>query len=105
MTQMVKMTKSANKPVPCPICKENDSAQPYKPFCSSRCANVDLHRWLGGHYSVPAVDPHDHFVCESCGLVKEVSDDEKRNLKRRATFTSLLLCIVFSYIYVSQVFN
>ena len=36
---------------------------------------------------------------------KEVSDDEKRNLKRRATFTSLLLCIVFSYLYVSQVFN
>ena len=36
---------------------------------------------------------------------KEVSDDEKRNLKRRATFTSLLLCIVFSYLYVGQVFN
>ena len=36
---------------------------------------------------------------------KEVSDDEKRNLKRRATFTSLLLCIVFSYLYVTQVFN
>tara|TARA_B100001778_G_scaffold257381_1_gene217496 strand:+ start:109 stop:348 length:240 start_codon:yes stop_codon:yes gene_type:complete len=36
---------------------------------------------------------------------KEVSGDEKRNLKRRATFTSLLLCIVFSYLYVGQVFN
>ena len=61
MNHTVKMTKSANKPVPCPICKENDSAQPYKPFCSPRCANVDLHRWLGGRYSVPAVDPPDHF--------------------------------------------
>jgi len=36
---------------------------------------------------------------------KDVSDDEKKTLKKRATFTSVLLCIVFSYIYVSQVFN
>ena len=36
---------------------------------------------------------------------KVVSDDEKIVLKKRATFTSLLLCIVFSYLYVSQVFN
>ena len=36
---------------------------------------------------------------------KTVSDDEKKYLKKRATFTSVLLCIVFSYLYVSQVFN
>jgi len=36
---------------------------------------------------------------------KIVSDDEKKNLKKRATFTSVLLCIVFSYLYVIQVFN
>ena len=36
---------------------------------------------------------------------KTVSDDEKRFLKRRATFTSALLSIVFSYLYVTQVFN
>ena len=36
---------------------------------------------------------------------KSVSEDEKRNLKKRATFTSILLSIVFSYIYVNQVFN
>ena len=36
---------------------------------------------------------------------KTVSDDEKKILKKRATFTSALLCIVFSYIYVNQVFN
>ncbi len=36
---------------------------------------------------------------------KTVSDDEKKKLKKRATFTSVLLCIVFSYLYVSQVFN
>ncbi len=36
---------------------------------------------------------------------KEVSDDEKKILKKRANFTSILLCIVFSYLYVNQVFN
>ena len=36
---------------------------------------------------------------------QSVSDDEKQSLKKRANFTSILLCIVFSYIYVSQVFN
>ena len=36
---------------------------------------------------------------------KTVSDDEKKILKKRATFTSFLLCVVFSYVYVNQVFN
>ena len=36
---------------------------------------------------------------------KTVSDDEKKSLKKRATLTSVLLCIVFSYLYVNQVFN
>ena len=36
---------------------------------------------------------------------KTVSEEERKILKKRATFTSVLLCIVFSYIYVNQVFN
>ena len=34
-----------------------------------------------------------------------VSEEESKILKKRSTFTSILLCIVFSYIYVNQVFN
>jgi len=34
-----------------------------------------------------------------------VSEEEKSSLKKRATFTAILLCIVFSYLYVKQVFN
>ena len=34
-----------------------------------------------------------------------VSEEEKKILKKRATFTSIFLSIVFSYIYVTQVFN
>ena len=36
---------------------------------------------------------------------QSVSEEEKNSLKKRATFTAVLLCIVFSYFYVKQVFN
>jgi endogenous inhibitor of DNA gyrase (YacG/DUF329 family) len=26
------------------------------PFCSDRCRQVDLHRWLSGAYAIPVVD-------------------------------------------------
>jgi len=36
---------------------------------------------------------------------KTVSEEEIKKEKTRATLTSILLCVVFSYLYVSQVFN
>ena len=36
---------------------------------------------------------------------QSVSEEEKKNLKKRATFTAILLCLVFSYVYVKQVFS
>ncbi len=41
---------------PCPICNK-PSALEHRPFCSRRCADLDLHRWLGGHYRVPTQEP------------------------------------------------
>ena len=35
----------------------------------------------------------------------EVTEEEKKILRKRANFTAVLLCIVFSYLYVIQVFN
>ena len=46
----------ARKSKPCPICSAM-STQRFFPFCSKRCADVDLGRWLGGIYRVPAVEP------------------------------------------------
>lgn len=37
----------------CPICNK-PAAEPFRPFCSKRCANVDLNRWLSGVYAIPA---------------------------------------------------
>ena len=42
---------------PCPVCGRPSVAD-VTPFCSRRCADVDLNRWLGGVYRVPA-DPED----------------------------------------------
>lgn len=36
----------------CPICAR-DSVPEYRPFCSKRCADVDLARWLRGDYIIP----------------------------------------------------
>ena len=36
---------------------------------------------------------------------QSVSEEEKSGLKKRATFTAILLCVVFSYVYVKQVFS
>jgi len=38
---------------PCPLCGK-PAAEPFRPFCSRRCADVDLNRWLSGAYVVPA---------------------------------------------------
>jgi uncharacterized protein len=37
---------------PCPICSRPARAE-YKPFCSKRCADIDLNRWLKGGYVIP----------------------------------------------------
>jgi endogenous inhibitor of DNA gyrase (YacG/DUF329 family) len=36
----------------CPICKAPTEPR-YRPFCSRRCADVDLARWLRGAYAIP----------------------------------------------------
>lgn len=40
---------------PCPICGKPMSGS-YRPFCSKRCADVDLNRWLSDSYALPAQD-------------------------------------------------
>ena len=45
------------------------------------------------------------YVRKKQKIQSSVSEEEKSSLKKRATFTTIFLCIVFSYIYVKQVFN
>ncbi|MDV7145898.1 DNA gyrase inhibitor YacG [Tropicimonas sp. TH_r6] len=36
----------------CPICQKEGQAR-YRPFCSRRCADIDLAHWLRGNYAIP----------------------------------------------------
>lgn len=42
----------------CPICRKPADPR-YRPFCSRRCADVDLGRWLTGAYALPGPEAED----------------------------------------------
>jgi endogenous inhibitor of DNA gyrase (YacG/DUF329 family) len=48
----------------CPICGKAAEAT-YRPFCSRRCADVDLGRWLKGSYAIPAEAAEQDEVAQS----------------------------------------
>lgn len=52
----------------CPICQKNEAVRAYRPFCSRRCADVDLNRWLGAQYRIASTEPVD--------IVAGVDEDE-----------------------------
>ena len=39
----------------CPICGK-PAVEASRPFCSRRCADVDLNRWLSGAYTIPVTE-------------------------------------------------
>ena len=57
--------KSAAKPLSkCPSCGAPADAKE-RPFCSARCADVDLGNWFQGKYAIPAVDAADDTIIEA----------------------------------------
>jgi uncharacterized protein len=64
-TRMRRATK------PCPICGEPPVAR-YRPFCSAKCADIDLGRWLNNQYRIPTEEPVD-------GPVGEAGDSDERD--------------------------
>jgi endogenous inhibitor of DNA gyrase (YacG/DUF329 family) len=52
----------------CAICGK-PQADLFRPFCSRRCADVDLHRWLSGTYAIPAVEDDDVESPPSAGQI------------------------------------
>ena len=69
---MNRMSERADVPrtKSCPICGK-PATEKFRPFCTKRCADVDLNRWLSGVYAVPgkeeeeedglpAANPRDH---------------------------------------------
>jgi hypothetical protein len=49
------MSQNTPKTVPglaCPTCRK-PVVHEHRPFCSKRCADIDLSRWLGGRFVIP----------------------------------------------------
>jgi endogenous inhibitor of DNA gyrase (YacG/DUF329 family) len=44
------------KPPNCAVCGKKPVDAAYRPFCSKRCADIDLGRWLSDRYAIPAVE-------------------------------------------------
>ncbi|MEM9032534.1 MAG: DNA gyrase inhibitor YacG [Pseudomonadota bacterium] len=55
--------------MPCPICDKPPESQ-YRPFCSRRCADIDLGRWLKGSYT---------FVAEESAAEPDAGAPERRD--------------------------
>ncbi|MBS41194.1 MAG: DNA gyrase inhibitor YacG [Rhodospirillales bacterium] len=62
----------------CPVCKNKSLAQ-YRPFCSSRCADIDLSKWLNGSYSVPILEMSEADLDELDSAVNEKEFFEKKD--------------------------
>jgi endogenous inhibitor of DNA gyrase (YacG/DUF329 family) len=46
----------ATRTIPrCPVCGRPREER-FRPFCSARCRDVDLARWLDGRYAIPVVE-------------------------------------------------
>jgi endogenous inhibitor of DNA gyrase (YacG/DUF329 family) len=63
----------------CPVCGKPADAR-FRPFCSGRCADIDLHRWFQGSYAIPAVEPPDEG--EEGGVADPETRPDKRNPER-----------------------
>ena len=48
----------------CPICSA-PAIYETRPFCSKRCADIDLGRWFHGAYAIPAVDAADDSIIDA----------------------------------------
>ena len=46
------------KKVACPLCGKA-AEETFTPFCSKRCSDLDLGKWLKGNYAVPVVEMDD----------------------------------------------
>lgn len=58
----------------CPICGKLTAETEYVPFCSKRCADVDLNRWFNGSYAVASEDLDE---LENQELVEALENAEK----------------------------
>ncbi len=63
------------KPLRCPICRKA-AVEAYRPFCSKRCANIDLARWFTGGYAVAGREEDEGDNATSADQRRPPGDDD-----------------------------
>lgn len=58
----------------CPTCKK-PTVPEYRPFCSRRCADVDLARWFRGDYTLAGPDGEAADEAAQCRDTPPAHDD------------------------------
>jgi endogenous inhibitor of DNA gyrase (YacG/DUF329 family) len=74
--RIVSLPQTKKSKAGCPVCKR-PSATRFRPFCSARCADVDLGRWFTGSYALPSAEPVDpEELIEA--LEKQQAEEDER---------------------------
>ena len=76
------MTES-NDSLTCPTCgapaapPAGPGEKSPRPFCSRRCADIDLGRWFQGRYAIPAVESADDTIVESLAAARLPYEEDR----------------------------
>ena len=76
----LKIVKGHSQKAACPLCEQPAKA-PHTPFCSRRCAQLDLGKWLTGDYTIPAHEAMEDsdvemlLAAHESQLAKQADDD------------------------------
>lgn len=77
-TLHLKVLKGLAKKTACPLCQQ-PAEVPYTPFCSRRCAQLDLGKWLAGDYAIPAHEAMDDSDVETLLAAHEAKHATKED--------------------------
>ena len=66
----LKIVKGHSKKAACPLCQQLAEA-PHTPFCSPRCAQLDLGKWLTGDYAIPSHETMENSYVETLPAAHE----------------------------------
>ena len=76
----LKIVKGHSQKAACPLCEQPPKV-PHTPFCSRRCAQLDLGKWLTGDYAIPAHEAMEDndvemlLAAHESQLAKQADDD------------------------------
>ena len=69
-TKIISFENKSKNSIKCPICSEKP-IYPHSPFCSRRCSQLDLGRWLNEAYVIPTID-----VSDEANLDSQISNED-----------------------------